>query len=93
MSRRAHLAFIKLYAVIGTLVIIGIPITISLYINILVCRILGFRTFSDAFNIQVTSWWILLIFWYIQSLFATFIYSILYYTSKVVYKHRDLFFL
>jgi len=93
MNRKAYLAFVKLFAICGSLVIAGTPIMIALLVDVLISRILGVSNLSEAFDIQVTSWWRLLIFYYIQYLVVTLIISVTHNTSKVLYKHRDLFLL
>ena len=93
MKRETYIALLKLVAIVGTILIILPPVCITFYVDMLIFKFLGIDSISGAFDIQATSWWVLLIFWYIQSLFVTFIGSIFYYTSKIVYKHRDLFLL
>jgi hypothetical protein len=90
MRREAYIAFLKLVAICGTVVIAGTPILIALFLDVLISRILGISNLSEAFEIQV---WRLLIFLYVQYLVITLIISITYNTSKVLYKHRDLFLL
>lgn len=76
------------------LVIILVPTSITIYIDLLVTRlIVGIDPFTAIKLLLDFVWWKSLLYLYCQSLFLTFLISLFWNVGKVIYKkeNRDFF--
>ena len=90
MDRKLLLAYLKLKVIMFVLVVVLIPTSITIYIDMLVTKLLvGTDPFTAIKLLLDFVLWKSLLFLYCQSLFLTFLISLVWNVGKVIYKKEN----